>query len=203
MATTTSQLKPEGSSGVSNPKENLSTSRISVHGNHGVKVVRAVTIRKPAAELYTFWSQFENLVQVIKHPITITRISNNDTRWSVSSPPGDSRVEWTATVINTHPGSMIAWRSLEGADVPNAGSVRFEKAPGDEGTEVTVSLEYEPPGGKLGSLFAKFTGKEAGQQVASALRRFKSLMEAGEIPTIDGQSVGEPQRSKLQEEKKA
>jgi uncharacterized membrane protein len=78
--------------------------------------------------------------------------------------------------------------------VQNAGSVRFENAPGDEGTEVTVALEYNPPGGKLGAMVAKLTRDSAGAQVYDALRRFKALMEAGEIPTIKGQPVGGPQR---------
>jgi uncharacterized membrane protein len=72
--------------------------------------------------------------------------------------------------------------------------VRFEPAPGDEGTEVTVALEYDPPGGKLGAAIAKLTRDAASSQVYDALRRFKALMEAGEIPTIEGQSVGGPQR---------
>lgn len=177
-------------------------SKIVVPGNRGVKVVRATTIRRPAAELYAFWRNFENLIQVIKHPVTITCQNENDSHWSVSAPPGDRRVEWDATIINDHPNELIAWRSRDGADIPNAGSVRFEAAPGDEGTEVTVSLEYEPPGGKLGALLAKFSGEEAGQQVYEALRRFKALFEAGEIPTIDGQSVGEPQRSAKKKGKK-
>ena len=160
-----------------------------------MKIVRAITIRKPAAELYAFWRDFTNLPQVIKHPVDITVESELDSHWSVSAPPGDRRVEWDATVINEKANELIAWRSRTGAEIPNAGSVRFEPAPGDEGTEVTVALEYDPPGGKLGALLAKLSGEEGGQQVMETLRRFKALMEAGEIPTIEGQSVGEPQRS--------
>jgi uncharacterized membrane protein len=171
-------------------------SKITVRGNKGVKVVRACTILKPASELYAFWRNLENLVLVIKHPTTIVSVSDVESRWSVSAPPGDRRVEWNSLIINDEPDRLIAWRSAEGAEVPNAGSVRFETAPGDQGTEVTVALEYDPPGGKLGALLAKLSGEEAGQQVAETLRRFKALMEAGEIPTTKGQSVGRPQSSK-------
>lgn len=104
-------------------------------------------------------------------------------------------MEWDALIINDDPGKLIAWRSKEGGDVPNAGSVRFEAAPGDEGTEVTVALEYDPPGGKLGAAVAKLTRDSASSQIYDALRRFKALMEAGEIPTTEGQPVGGPQRS--------
>ena len=167
---------------------------ISVHGNRGIKVVRACTIRRDAAELYAFWREVENLPRIIKHPVSIRNLGDGKSHWSVSAPGGDHRAEWDAIVINDQPNKLIAWRSCEGADIENAGTVRFERAPGDEGTEVTVSLEYNAPGGHLGALAAKLTGEEPGQQVAETLRRFKALMEAGEIPTTEGQPVGGSQR---------
>lgn len=170
-------------------------SKIVVRGNRGVKIVRACTIRQPAATLYAFWRDLENLTQVVKHRISIRRVSDAESHWSVSA-PGGKTVEWDALIINDEPGALIAWRSRDGGDVPNAGSVRFEPAPNGEGTEVTVALEYDPPGGKLGALVAKVTRDEAGQQVADCLRRFKALMEAGEIPTTEGQPVGGPQRQR-------
>jgi uncharacterized membrane protein len=167
--------------------------KIAVPGNKGIKVVRAVTILKPAAELYAFWRRLENLTQVIKHRVEITSTSADESHWKVSAPAGQT-VEWDALIVNDQPNRLIAWRSRDGAEVENAGSVRFEDAPGDEGTEVTVALEYNPPGGRLGAAIAKLTRDAAGSQVYDALRRFKALMEAGEIPTTEGQSVGGPQR---------
>lgn len=168
--------------------------KISVPGNQGPRIVRAVTIRKPAAELYAFWRNVENLPLIIKEPVTITAVSSDESHWKVPAPTG--AVEWDSLIINDEPGKLIAWRSREGAEVPNAGSVRFEAAPGDEGTEVTVAFEYDPPAGKLGAFVAKLTGEDAALQVNITLRRFKALMEAGEIPTIEGQSVGGPQASR-------
>jgi uncharacterized membrane protein len=177
-----------------------SRSKIAVPGNRGVKVVRSCTIRKPAAELYQFWRSLENLAQVIKHPVSITRLSDTESHWRASA-PGDQFVEWDAVIINDHPNELIAWRSKEGADIPNAGTVRFHPAPGDEGTEVTVQLEYDPPGGRFAALLAKLTGEEPEQQVAEALRRFKALQEAGELPTIEGQSAGGPQKALRRKER--
>jgi uncharacterized membrane protein len=134
-----------------------------------------------------------NLMQVVNHPVMITTSGGDESHWVVSAPAGKT-VEWDAVIVNDTADRLIAWRSREGAAVDNAGSVRFEDAPGDEGTEVTVALEYNPPGGKLGAAIAKLTRDSAGSQVYDALRRFKALMEAGEIPTIEGQSVGGPQR---------
>jgi uncharacterized membrane protein len=161
----------------------------------GVKVVRSVTIRQPASVLYAFWRRFENLSKVIRHPTRITSVSANDSKWIVTG-PGDHAFGWTARIINEVPDKLIAWQSLEGAD-----TVRFEAAPGDEGTELTVALAYDPPGGKIAAWFSKLTGEEPAQQVADTLRRFKALMETDEMPTIEGQSVGEPQRSKQKEGK--
>jgi uncharacterized membrane protein len=178
---------PRAQPGRKNPR-----AKIVVPDNRGIKVVRAATIRKPAAELYAFWREVTNLMQVIKHPVSITKTGENESHWVVSAPAG-KQVEWDSLIINDEPGQLIAWRSREGAEVPNAGSVRFEPAPGDEGTEVTVALEYDPPGGRIGAMIAKLTRDAASSQVYDALRRFKALMEAGEIPTIEGQSVGGPQ----------
>lgn len=169
--------------------------KIVVPGNDGIKLVQAVTILKPPQALYDFWRSPANLMQIVHHPATITETSATESHWSVSA-PGDRRVEWDALILNDKPGELIAWRSKDGGDVDHAGSIRFEPAPGDEGTEVVVALEYNPPGGKLGAAVAKLTRDSAGSQVYDALRRFKALMECGEIPTIEGQSVGGPPRDK-------
>lgn len=184
--------RPASSSLRARPGAKNPRAKISVPGNRGIKVIRAVTIRKPAAELFVFWRDLTNLTKIINHPVDITAKSSEESHWSVSAPGG--RVEWDAIIINEQPDRLIAWRSGDGADVKNAGSVRFENAPGDEGTEVTVAIEYDPPGGRLGALVAKLTRDSASSQIYDALRRFKALLEAGEIPTVEGQSVGGPQR---------
>lgn len=172
------------------------SSTIVVPKNQGQKFVKAVSILRTKHELYTFWRNFENLPLIIKHPVQISVLSPTESLWSVSGPPVEKHVEWRARVINDVPDALIAWQTVEGAGVPHAGTVRFEDAPTDEGTEVTVALEYDAPAGKLGELYAKLTGKEPSQQVSEALRRLKALMEAGEIPTTEGQPVGGSQRKK-------
>ena len=192
MATATARKAPRQGASLAPARKN-SSARIAVPGNQGPRIVRAVTIRRPASELYAFWRKIENLQSVIKDPVSITAISTNESHWEVTAPTG--RVEWDSLIINDEPNAMIAWRSREGAEVPNAGSVRFAPAPGDEGTEVTVAIEYDPPGGALGKFAAKLTGEDAGLQIYITLKRLKALMEAGEIPTTEGQSVGGPQAS--------
>lgn len=174
--------------GTKNPR-----AKIVVPENRGIKVVRAITIRKPASELYSFWRDVANLGAIIHHPAKIDVISSEESHWTVSAPAGKT-VEWDSLIINDRPGELIAWRSREGGDVNHAGTVRFEPAPGDEGTEVTVALEYDPPGGKLGAAVAKLTRDSASSQIYDALHRFKALMEAGEIPTTVGQPLGGSKR---------
>ena len=174
------------------PAAPAAKSKLARAAGQSVRVVRAVTILRPADELYAFWRHIENLQQVVKYPVDITSTSSTTSHWSVTA-PGGKRVEWDSDITEDEPNRRIAWRSREGADVPNGGVVRFEPAPGDEGTEVICEIEYQPPGGKIAALLAKLTGKEGAQQVMETLRRFKALMEAGEIPTIEGQSAGGPQ----------
>ena len=158
--------------------------------SQGIHVHDAVTIERPAEELYEFWHNFENLPQFMKHLEAVTVLSPTQSRWKAKAPGGLS-VEWDAEITQDERARLIAWRSLPNADVPNSGSVRFAPAPGNRGTEVHVELEYNPPAGKLGQMFAKLFREEPEQQIAGDLRRFKQLMEAGELPTTEGQPHGE------------
>ncbi len=156
---------------------------------HGVKVEYAVTVQRPAAELYRFWRDFENLPYFMEHLESVKPLERGRSHWKVKAPLGAS-VEWDAEIINEVENEMIAWGTDSGADVPNAGSVRFKPAPGDRGTEVKVALDYKPPGGRFASYLAKLFGEEPSKQLRDDLRRFKQLMEAGEIPTTAGQPAG-------------
>lgn len=194
MVTSTTPSSP--TRGTASGSRARSTRTQPVPPDSGVRIVTACTIRRPAAELYAFWRNLENITAVVKHPVSIARLSEDTSHWSVSAPPGDRRVEWNAAIVEDQPNERIAWQASEDAEIANSGSIRFSPAPGDEGTEVRVEMRYEPPGGKLGAWLAKLSGEEGAQQVVEAMRRFKALMEAGEIPTTEGQPVGEPQRSK-------
>jgi uncharacterized membrane protein len=144
---------------------------------HGVHVEQAVTISKSPEELFTFWHRFENLPRFMRHLEAVRGIDEKRSHWVARGPAGKS-VEWDAEIINEEPNLLIAWRSLEGADVDNAGSVRFVPRPRGRGTEVRVVIEYIPPAGMLGKVVAQLFGEEPSQQVKEDLRRFKQLMEA-------------------------
>ena len=158
------------------------------HGQ-GIKVVKAVTIMKPASELYTFWRQFDNLPKFMKHLESVTLLEGDKSHWVAKAPMGGT-VAWDAEIINDIPNEKIAWRSIEPADIPNAGSVAFKELGVERGTRVTVTLEYNPPGGIIGAAVARIWGEEPHGQIQEDLMRFQALMEAGEIPTITGQPIG-------------
>jgi uncharacterized membrane protein len=155
-----------------------------------IRVEKTVTIQnKSAEELYRFWHDFENLPTFMKHLKSVTVIDNKRSHWIASAPLGAS-VEWDAEIITDHENQLIAWASVDGADVENSGFVRFQPAPQGRGTEVKVVMEYSPPGGGLTAAIAKVFGEEPEQQIGDDLRRFKMLMETGELATTEGQSSG-------------
>jgi uncharacterized membrane protein len=157
--------------------------------DRGIHVEESFTIMKSPEELYTFWHRFENLPQFMMHLNSVKTLDEKRSRWVAQGPAG-MNVEWDAEIINDEPNRTIAWRSLGGADVDNAGSVTFRPAAGDRGTEVSVTLDYIPPMGKAGSVVAKLFGRDADQMIREDLRNFKRLMETGEIPTTQGQPRG-------------
>ncbi len=162
--------------------------------NQKVEVVKSVSIRKPATELYKFWRDFENLPQFMDHLEAVKVIDDKHSEWTAKAPLG-MQVHWNATITNDVENRRITWQSDESADVPNRGMVEF-KEEGNHGTVVKVSLKYEPPAGKIGELAAYFLTEEPDTQVEEDLRNFKRLMETGEIITIEGQTSGRAESAK-------
>jgi uncharacterized membrane protein len=154
-----------------------------------VHIEKSITINHSPAELYKFWRNLENLPVFMEDLESVTPLDGARSHW-VASGPGGKRIEWDAEIYNEKEGEMIAWRSLAGSDITNAGSVHFDPAPDGRGTYVKVTLNYNPPGGKAAALFAKLFGKEPGQLVEHNLKRLKQLIETGEIPTTEGQPSG-------------
>ena len=162
---------------------------VSVQAGRGIKVEKSVTVNRPPAELYSYWRNFENLPRFMNHLESVHVTGANRSHWVAKAPAGTT-VEWDAEIYNEKENELIAWRTLENADVDSAGSVRFEPATGGRGTTVRVTLKYDPPGGVLGSLVARLFGENPEQQIDEDLRRFKQLMEAGETATTTGQASG-------------
>ena len=157
-----------------------------------MNVTKTTTINRPPEELYRFWRDFENLPRFMRHLEAVKVTAPGRSHWKAKAPAGQT-VEWDAEVTEDRPNELIAWRSLEGADVANSGSVRFTPATGGRGTVVRVEVQYDPPGGKAGALVAKLFGEEPEQQVQDDLRAFKQVIETGEVvlseATVDGTHI--------------
>ena len=163
----------------------------SVAHNEGIKVEQTITVNRSPEELFRYWRNFENLPRFMDHLESVQPQGERRSHWKAKAPLGKT-VEWDAEIINERPNELIAWRSLDGADISNAGSVHFTPASGGRGTEVRVVMEYSPPLGRVGATVAKIFGEEPEQQVADDLRRFKQVMETGEMATTTGQPNARP-----------
>jgi uncharacterized membrane protein len=154
-------------------------------------VKQVITINCSPEVAYRFWRDFENLPRFMHHLEAVQVLDPLRSHWKAKAPAGTT-VEWDAEIIEDRQNQAIAWRSLEGASVENAGVVRFTPAPGGRGTEVRVELRYNPPGGPIGAAVAKLFGEEPRQQVSDDLRAFKQMLEIGEIVRSDASIHGKP-----------
>lgn len=144
-------------------------------------VGETVTINRPPEELYAFWRAPANLVAVMDNIASIEPIDDTRSRWTVKAPAG-RKVSWESVITHDVPGKEITWQSAPGADIANSGRIEFQDA-GPRGTVVRAVIAYDPPGGTIGQVIAKLFQREPRLQARRDLRRFKQLMETGEIAT--------------------
>jgi uncharacterized membrane protein len=144
-------------------------------------VGRTVTIGKPASELYAFWRRFERFPEFMDNVREIRRIDEQRSEWIIEAPAG-ATVTIRTRIVEDVPGRTIAWVSEPDSQIAHEGRVEFATAPGGRGTYVRLLLRYTPPAGELGRMIAKLFQREPQVQARRDLRRFKQLMETGEIP---------------------
>ncbi len=148
----------------------------------GGVVGRSVTVEKPPEEAYAFWRRLENLPRFMERVRSVEPIDDRRWHWVVSA-PGGRTVEWDAELTDDRPHELISWRSLPGSAVDLSGRVEFRPAPGARGTAVRLTLEPRRAGALVPARLLE-------RQVAEDLRRFKRLLETGEIATTEGQPSG-------------
>lgn len=173
----------------------LCAEQLSADGNDaqterkGVPVNKSIVVNASAEEVYQFWRDLENLPRFMRYLESVKVTGDGRSHWVAKAPGGS--VEWDAEITEDRPNQSISWRSLEGSQVEASGTVRFEPAVGGRGTVVHVQLDYNPPGGALGALFAKLFGEDPGAEMQTDLRRFKQVIELGEVVVSDGTLLGE------------
>ena len=154
-----------------------------------VRASKSITLNRSPEAVYEFWRHFENLPRFMYHLEAVHALGGGRSHWVAKAPAGQ-QVEWDAEIVEERPNQLIVWRSLPGSDVRHEGAVRFRPAPADRGTEVEVQLEYDAPGGSAGAFIAGLFGEEPTQQIRDDLRRFKQVMETGEVVLSDGSLQG-------------
>ena len=161
-------------------------------GSRGVIVEDVITIYRPVSEVYSYWRNLENLPRFMEHLEEVRVTDRFHSHWVARGPLG-VHVEWDAEIINDIPPSLLSWKSVGQADVVSAGSVRFRPS-GERATQVQVKLQYDPPAGKLGATVAWLVGEDPQRQIAEDLRRFKQLLESGEVSTAEYRATSSSQR---------
>jgi uncharacterized membrane protein len=150
--------------------------RPKVHTDRAIKIQRSLMIQRSARDLYRYWRHVENLPKAMSHLRSVVPINEHQSHWIIETSPHTRAIEWDAEIINEVDDERIGWRTLKGAVVEHAGSVVFE-ARGHATTKLTVTLQYDPPGGPLGAALASLFGQDAAKTLEEDLARFKDVME--------------------------
>jgi uncharacterized membrane protein len=184
--------------GINTAERNPAT---GVPAGEGFKLERTILVNRSPSELYEFWRRLENLPQVMRHLKYVETVDPQRSHWKAEGAFG-ADVEWDAEIINERPNELIAWRSLPGGDVDTAGSVHFRPRRQGKETEVTLSMKYNPPAGKMGAQAASLFGEGLEEKLDEDLNRFKEVMETGMPPAPQVESTtytsrGEPARSQF------
>jgi len=163
--------------------------QLSNGGNKGIHAKATCVVNRDPDQVYAFWRDFRNLSRFMNHLESVEEFADGRSHWVAKGPAG-MKVEWDAVIVADEPGRLITWRSLENSDVDHAGAVQFQEAPGGRGTIVKVNFQYNPPVGVVGAAVAKLFGEEPQQQIDDDLRRFKQVLEIGEVVVSDATLLG-------------
>lgn len=141
---------------------------------------KTITINRSRNELFAYWRDFSNLANFMENVVSIRPTGNDRAVWTIKAPAGRA-IDLETQIVEEREGELIAWRSVDGAAVEAEGKVIFRDAPGNRGTEIEAIIAYVPPAGELGRWIGKLFGREPSVQGRRELKRFKMLMETGEI----------------------
>ena len=167
---------------------------------NGIEVRQCFTLNATPGELYAFWRRFSKFPLFMRHVVSVTEAGPNRSHWVVNGPAGRA-VEWDAEIVEEIPDRLIRWRTIGDPDVRHGGRVEFRPATGGRGTVADVHLAFEAPGGSAGANLVGLFGEKPELQIREDLRRFKRLVETGELPTTVGQSSGRDADDRTEDEK--
>ena len=162
------------------------STRRALGGSRGAHLRVSTTIAQPVETVYAFWRNLDHLSMALPSSITIERLDDRRSRWSLAPAKGSTPAlaSWTSEIINDVPDRLIGWRTVGESDIVSAGSVQFKEAPAGQGTELSVNMQYSPPFGRVGAGLAGLFGRGAGQVVTQCLRDIKRYLELGRQVTL-------------------
>ncbi len=146
-------------------------------------VGRTVTIARPRDEVYRRWRDASRFPEFMENVSAVEPLGDGTFRWTVKGPAGQE-TSFTTRIVEERPGERLAWESTGDSPIRTSGRVEFRDAPGDRGTQVDLMLSYDPPGGTVGVLIASLFQREPAIQARRDLKRFKQLMETGEVARV-------------------
>lgn len=149
-----------------------------------ISIKETVTINRDRYDVYDAWRSLENLPLFMQHLQSVKEITNTRSHWAAQVPKGLGTIEWDADIVRDEEGEVLSWKSVPGAMVDNAGEVVFKEAPGNRGTELHAVISYIPPAGDVGKLAAKLLNNAFERLIREDMRRFKRMIETGELPVI-------------------
>jgi uncharacterized membrane protein len=151
-------------------------------------IAAVVTVNKPVEEVYNFWKDPRNYAEFMENMDSVHPTTGGKSHWKIKTPPGLT-VEWDAQIVQDIPNELIRWTSIDSRNVDATGTVRFRAAPGNRGTIVSLDAEYKPKAGPLGAKIGKFFSTIPKTQMQNDLRRFKQIIEVGEVVKSDATAV--------------
>jgi uncharacterized membrane protein len=151
----------------------------------------AITVNAPIAEVYAFWEDFRNLPRFMGDFASVEVSSDRNSCWTLTAPAGIT-LNWDVEIVEATENQRIIWQTAAGTTLKASGEVRFRSAPAGRGTEVVFDATFNPPGGELGKKIAGFFAEALGTKIGSDLRRFKQLVELGEIVHSDDSVIPGP-----------
>lgn len=169
--------------------ENSPSTKSELPAQKGLRVQRRMTINRSSEDLYAYWHDVEKAPTFMRHIASVTRTGERTSHWTAKGPFGRT-IEWNSEILQDMPGRLIAWHVHGKPNTANAGKVTFEPAPANQGTIVTLELDFLQLNGPLLASVRNIVGQAPEREALEDLRHFRELMEAGELPTTHGQPTG-------------
>lgn len=150
-----------------------------IASSNALNIRVSMVINKPRNEVYKAWRNLSNLPIFMEHLTQVHEEDEVTSDWEMRVPTGIVKLRWKAEIVKERQDEMIAWQSIEGSEIRNAGKVGFRDALGGEGTMVDVVLSYHAPLGKAGEKIAQLFNPMFKKMITQDIRNFKNFVEIG------------------------